>query len=101
MHGMLVAELMLTQERESMSFTESEGVSEATEREGRCQIYWGHQHPVFAELHSTMLKQDRRAKNGPQAHMPTDAAQRRKRPGSRTSVCLLPHTGLIPHVGEV
>lgn len=44
MHGMLVAELILTQERESMSFTESEGVSEATEWEGRCQIYWG-QHP--------------------------------------------------------
>lgn len=69
MHGMLVAELILTQERESTSFTESEGASEATEGEGRCQIYWG-QHPVFAELHSTMVKPDRRATNGPQAHMP-------------------------------
>lgn len=49
-------ELPLSQERASMSFPESGGVSEATEREGRRQTYLG-RHPAFDELRSTMSSQ--------------------------------------------
>lgn len=92
---MPVAELTLTEERESSSFPANRGDPEATERREAVR-------PTGSGTLCSMscVRPVGRVNSGRRFQMPPDTAWRGQRPGSRTSVCVPPSAGLIHLVGE-